>query len=59
MTKIKCNCTKSKIEKYLWKAIKDHISGTKGSINSKNFEVFLTNLTDSKTPVTEKFEVCS
>ena len=59
MTKIKCNCTKSKTKKSPWKAIKDHISVTKGSINSKNFEVFLTNLTHSKNPVTEKFEVCS
>ena len=34
-------------EKPLWKAIKDHSSATKGSITSKNFEVFLRNLTHS------------
>ena len=32
------------IKKISWKATKGHISATKGSITSKNFEVFLRNL---------------
>ena len=39
--------SKTKIEKPLWETIKDHILMTKGSITSKSFEVFLTNLTHS------------
>ena len=35
------------IEKPLWKTIKDHISATKGCVTSKNFEVFLRNVTHS------------
>ena len=35
------------IEKPPRKAMKDHISVTKGSITSKNFEIFLKNLTHS------------
>ena len=43
----------------LWKAIKDHISVTKGSITSKNFKVLLANLTQVTKLATGKFEVCS
>ena len=41
---------KSKIKKLSWKAIKDHISSTKGSMTSKNFKLLLTNLTHSLKP---------
>ena len=34
-------------EKPPWNVIKDHISATKGSITSKNFEIFFRNLTHS------------
>ena len=39
--------SKSRIEKPPWKAIKDDISVTNGSISSKNCEVFLVILTHS------------